>query len=201
MLLFQKRFLQGIVDGAITLTFRQWPKAQVKPGGRYRTHPIGVVEVGAVERVRVADISQADARAAGFADRDELLAYLEPAAREKFGPTTEVFRIEFRHAGDGDWVPLSRASDLSDEDIAEIDRRLARLDGEKPWTRATLRLIESRPRVAASKLAAELGREKSDFKADVVKLKKLGLTESFEVGYDLSPRGKAYWNRVKRRRG
>ena len=30
------------------------------------------------------------------------------------------------------------------------------------------------------------------FKAGVVKLKKLGLTQSFEVGYELSPKGRAF---------
>ncbi len=66
------------------------------------------------------------------------------------------------------------------------------MDRDAPWTRTTLKLIEKNPRVAASKLAAKLGRETLEFKTDVRKLKKLGLTQSFEVGYELSPRGKAY---------
>jgi hypothetical protein len=37
-----------------------------------------------------------------------------------------------------------------------------------------------------------LGRETHALKADIVKLKKLGLTQSFEVGYELSPRGAAF---------
>ena len=200
MLLFQKRFLSGIVSGAITLTFRHWPRARVKPLGRYRVHPIGVVEVAGVERIRVAEISDKDAHRAGFDNRDDLLAYLKPAARGWFGPATEVFRIEMRYAGDGDWVPLSREDKLSAEDVAEIDRRLARFDREAAWTRQALRIIQQHPRVAASKLAARIKRDKDAFKADVVKLKKLGLTQSFEVGYKLSPRGEAYWNLAQRRR-
>jgi hypothetical protein len=129
------------------------------------------------------------------------MAYLKPAARGRFGPRTELLRIELRYGGDGDWVGISQDDRLTAEDIAEIDRRLARLDRSEPWTRATLRLIARHPRVAAAKLAVRLGREKLDFKADVVKLKKLGLTQSFEVGYDLSPRGRAYWNVARRRRG
>ena len=38
-----------------------------------------------------------------------------------------------------------------------------------------------------------MGRETAPFKADVRKLKELGLTESLEVGYRLSPRGRAYY--------
>ena len=39
--------------------------------------------------------------------------------------------------------------------------------------------------------ASEAGRERDHFKVDVRKLKGLGLTESLEVGYRLSPRGDA----------
>jgi len=53
-------------------------------------------------------------------------------------------------------------------------------------------LIEESPRTAASRLAPQLGRETRPFKADVRKLKKLGLTLSFEVGYEISPRGRAF---------
>jgi len=66
------------------------------------------------------------------------------------------------------------------------------------WTLPTLRLIARRPRVAASKLAAQLGRERDPFKVDVRKLKRLGLTQSFEVGYELSPRGRALLARMPR---
>ena len=41
-------------------------------------------------------------------------------------------------------------------------------------------------------LAAALGRERLPFEADVRKLKALGLTESLEVGYRRSPRGRAF---------
>jgi hypothetical protein len=81
---------------------------------------------------------------------------------------------------------------LSAEDVEAIRARLARLDAKRPWTAQTLALIGRRPREAASRLAAEVGRETAPFKADVVKLKRLGLTQSFEVGYEVTPRGKAF---------
>jgi hypothetical protein len=52
--------------------------------------------------------------------------------------------------------------------------------------------IAARPATRAPDLAASLGRETAPFKADVRKLKELGLTESLLVGYRLSPRGRAY---------
>jgi hypothetical protein len=45
-----------------------------------------------------------------------------------------------------------------------------------------------------------MGRETKPFKADVRKLKELGLTESLEVGYRLSPRGKTVTRAAARRR-
>ncbi|HKU38375.1 MAG TPA: hypothetical protein VJR89_09520 [Polyangiales bacterium] len=192
MLLFQKRFHAGLVSGAITLTFRQWPRARVRAGGRYRCHPIGVLEVDAVREVRVADITLADAKRAGFAKRVELLEYMESATGKPLAPSARVFRVELHHGGDGDRVELALDDRLSEDDVRTIGERLARLDAKRAWTGETLSIIAERPRVAASQLAAALGRDKLEFKEDVRKLKKLGLTQSFEVGYELSPRGRAY---------
>ena len=61
-----------------------------------------------------------------------------------------------------------------------------------PWTRQVLRLIAENPGVRAPDLAASLGRDTLAFKRDVRRLKELGLTISLPVGYELSPRGRAY---------
>jgi Mn-dependent DtxR family transcriptional regulator len=66
------------------------------------------------------------------------------------------------------------------------------------WTKSVLRLIRDRPGVRAADLARKLGRERLAFKRDVRKLKELGLTESLEVGYRLSPRGRAVLDRLAR---
>jgi hypothetical protein len=190
MLLFRKPFHAGLVDGSIRLTFRTWDKPHVRAGGRYRCHPIGVLEVDRIDRVRVADITEEDARLCGFATREELFAFMS-TDRE------EVFRIELHHGGDGDRVEIALDDQLSKDDIKAIKEKLARMGD---WTRPTLRLIEKHPRVAASKLAAKVGRETEPFKIDVRKLKKLGLTQSFEVGYELSPRGRAFMAASRRSR-
>jgi hypothetical protein len=200
MLLFQKRFHEGLVSGAVRLTFRRWDKPHVRPGGRYRCHPIGVLEVDAIDRVRVRDITEEDAKAGGFASRAELLAYLRSGPGGPLSPASELFRIELHHGGDGDRVEIALDDRLTPDDVAAIRKRLERMDGSEPWTRKTLAMIEKHPRVAASKLAARLGRETEPFKIDVRKLKKLGLTQSFEVGYEIAPRGRAYLEAVRKRR-
>jgi hypothetical protein len=198
VLLFKKAYWAGLESGAITLTFRRWQKPHVKAGGRYRCHPIGVLEVDDVRIVKAGSLAASDAKRAGFESRDALLAYLA-----ELGPLdddTPIYRVELHHGGDGDRVQLALEDKLTSDDVETIRAKLARMDQGEPWTMATLRLVEAEPRIAASKLAAKLGRETAPFKIDVRKLKKLGLTQSFEVGYEIAPRGRAYLDAVGRGR-
>ncbi len=71
--------------------------------------------------------------------------------------------------------------------LARKDRAAA-----EPWTRRYLELIGSHEGVVARELAAGLGLARDDFKVRVRRVKELGLTESLDVGYRLSPRGRAY---------
>jgi hypothetical protein len=192
VLLFQKRFHAGLVSGAVTVTFRRWDRPHVRVGGRYRCHPIGVLEVDGVEKVTLRSITEADAIASGFLSRVALVTYIRSAREEALGEDDEVFRVELHHGGDGDRVELALETDLSAEDIAAIAKKLARLDASGAWTRKTIALTDRHPGVAASQLAAKIGRDTLAFKVDVRKLKKLGLTQSFEVGYEVSPRGRAF---------
>jgi hypothetical protein len=187
--LFQKRFWPLIADGSVTVTFRRWHQRQAVPGGRYRT-PSGFIDVTAVEVIEAGGVSDADAVRAGYATADELLADLPDK------PSVPLYRIDFRFAGTEDpRADLAAEAGLTEDDLSSIDARLARFDAAAkagPWTRTTLDLIATRPGVRAADLAASIGRETPEFKRDVRKLKELGLTLSLEVGYELSPRGRAY---------
>ena len=190
MLLFKKSFHDGLTSGAITLTFRRWQKPHVKARGRYRCHPIGVLLVDALELVTAKSITTADAKRAGFDSRAALIDYLSD-----LGPldeTTEIWRVELHHAGDGDRVELAMEDALTEADIAAIRARLAKFDEAVRWTAKTMAIILEHPRLSASQLAKKLKRETPELKVDIRKLKKLGLTQSFEVGYEIAPRGRAY---------
>jgi hypothetical protein len=189
--LFKQRLWAGLADGTVTCTFRRWRRPLARPGGHYRT-PAGVLRVDAVAVVDPAEITDEDARRAGFADRAELLRELD---RHGDAP---VHRVDFRFAGPDPREALRQADTMPEEGWAELTRRLARLDRASrhgPWTMAALRLIRDRPGVRAADLAASAGRDRASFKLDVRKLKELGLTESLEVGYRLSPRGRALLDR------
>ncbi len=190
MLLFKKPFWEGLANGRITLTFRRWKSPHVRVGGRYRCHPIGVLEVDDVRLVQCRAITAADAERSGFASRQALLDYL--AELGPLEPDTEVYRVELHHGGDGDRVEVALDDQLDAEAVEVIRKKLAKMDEGGPWTAATLAIIERRPQVRAADLAVELGREKLELKADIRRLKRLGLTQSFEVGYEIAPRGRAY---------
>ncbi|HEX5944982.1 MAG TPA: hypothetical protein VFY82_01840 [Acidimicrobiales bacterium] len=192
-MLFPMRFHAGLADGSVALAFRRWRRPAAKAGGRQRT-PVGELAIDAVEAVDVADVTEDDARRAGYADRAELLAEL---ARH---PDGTLYRIELHLAGPDPRIALREQADLSDEDWQTVAARLARLDRASrhgPWTATVLQLIADRPAVRAGDLAASLGREMAPFKIDVRKLKEMGLTESLDVGYRLSPRGRAVLDRLR----
>ncbi len=200
-MLFKHEFHAGLRDGSITLTFRRWSRPQVKVGGRYH-YPFGQLEVDALEEVRARDIRAADARRSGFASRDALLAALERRGAP-LHPADRVYRIALHYAGAAPRPRVADGDGLSDEELDDLRRRVGRMDARSasgPWTRSTLALIGKHPRTAASRLAAKLDRETQPFKADVRKLKRLGLTHSFEIGYELSPRGREFLSRTKVRR-
>ncbi|MGH3432160.1 MAG: hypothetical protein ACRDQB_04920, partial [Thermocrispum sp.] len=110
-------------------------------------------------------------------------------------------RIGLHYAGPDDRVALRQRSDLSVAELDALARGLADMDGRSkrgPWAREHLELIERRPEVLAEDLARSIGREKLPFKADVRRLKELGLTESLSTGYRISPRGKALLDHLRR---
>ncbi|HEX9854778.1 MAG TPA: hypothetical protein VGC47_05645 [Acidimicrobiia bacterium] len=194
-MLFQKRFWEGIRDGSITLTFRRWKRLQVLVGNRYRT-PIGLIEVEAVDIVDPASITDDEAQRSGHGSAEALHADMPGT------PNEPTYRIAFRYVDEPDpRTELANDASLGEDDVAEIDRRLDRIDARSPvgpWTMATLRTIAEHPHRRAGDLAEMHGRERLDFKKDVRKLKNLGLTLSFDPGYRLSPRGEAYLRMTRR---
>ena len=183
--LFEARFREAIADGSVTLTFRRWKRCQAVAGHRYRT-AAGMIEV---EQVSV--VGRRRSRMRTPARRLPVVVELVADLR---GPSDlPLYRVRFHAvAGPDPRDELTANARLSTDDVAEIDRRLDRLDRASsagPWTADVLALIAERPGVRAGDLAAALGRETASFKLDVRKLKNLGLTISLEVGYRLSPRG------------
>jgi hypothetical protein len=187
--------LRGLEEGTVSRTYRRWTAVRVKPGSRLTTRS-GVVEVRNVSQVDAADLTDQDAGQAGF---DSLAALLAWTRSKGAG---DLYRVDLALIGPDPRVALRLADDLSMTELADLDARLDRMDraAERPWTRQVLEQIRRRPAVVSTELAAEAGQERAAYKIRVRRLKALGLTESLEIGYRLSPRAEAYLQHHDRQR-
>ncbi|MDA2891057.1 hypothetical protein PDG61_09050 [Mycolicibacterium sp. BiH015] len=187
-MLLNRATAQGIADGSITVVLRRWDAPRAKAGGTQRTQ-VGTIRVDdVVEKPARYRVSAAEARAAGYPDAKTAQADLDrrPAAH------TYVIAVSFLAP---DERPDLAADDrLSADDAAAIACRLDRWDAaaETPWTREYLTTIGDNEAVRAPDLAAGFGIDVPRFKRRVRQLKGLGLTISLDVGYRLSPRGRAF---------
>ena len=190
---FPPRTLEGIAAGKIDRAFRRWDRPMVRAGATQLT-AIGLIGFGRVEAIAREEVTDDEARRAGFESGEQLLAFLERRA------SGDVYRVMLRVMGPDPRVALRE--EVPDE--RELDRlcsRLERLDrasSHGAWTQQALELIEAHPERRAGDLAEMVGRERLPFKVDVRKLKQLGLTESLPIGYRLSPRGGAVLDHMRK---
>jgi hypothetical protein len=185
-MLFRQRFIEGIRDGSITVAFRRWKRPTVRAGGTLLM-PAGQLSIRDVAIVAGDAITDADARRAGYESRDQLLAELNTR------PELDLYRIELGPLAADPRVALRHDSNLDEAQLATVTEALRRLDSgaDGVWTARVLRLVRDHPGVRAGDLCRSMGQDQPRFKANVRKLKRLGLTESLEVGYRLSERGSA----------
>jgi hypothetical protein len=201
-MIFRQRFLDGIRAGTVTLAFRRWRRPTVRSGGTLLT-AAGRLSIERVRTIDPSTITDADAMAAGYANREELQRDLHrPTRRDGTSiPPDEgaVYRIDLGSLVADERVALRAQPAASEEERVQLLARLARLDARSahgPWTQPTLHAIAKNPGVRAGNVCRLVGQEMLVFKANVRKLKALGLTESLEVGYRLSRRGRALLDQV-----
>lgn len=191
-MLFKQIHLIGIRSNKITLAFRRWQKASVKTGSLLHT-AIGLVEIRSIETVNEKDITDKDALSAGYADKDELLRSFT------HNSTGTIFRISVGYHSADPRIKLREQSELSEPKLADLQKKLERLDSrsrEGPWTRKVLLTIKDNPHLHAIGIAKLTGLEKDRLKLNIRKLKNLGLTISHSVGYELSPLGKSFTEKL-----
>ncbi len=169
----------SVLSGRITVSFRNWKRPHAAVGGVYRLRPSGAVKVIGVRTVRLCDIEADDLRRAGFDSGADIARFL------KLPESANVTRVEFELTDEPAGKPLPKLS--ADDVVTRLqatDRRSA-----APWTAGVLALIRSHPATRAGDLAPRMGWDTPAFKANVRKLKALGLTQSLETGYRLTDLG------------
>jgi hypothetical protein len=186
-MLFTAATLRGLTQGRVSCTYRRWEVVRPKVGSRFTTSA-GVVEVTSITHADEQQLTEREAAEAGFDSVAELLKWC--SAKGNGG----LYRIGIALAGPDPRTELRRTDNLDAADIATLNAKLDRMDraADQAWTRNTLRQIQRLPGVVSTELAAEVGQERRTYKLRVRRLKSLGLTESLERGYRLSPRGQAY---------
>jgi len=191
-MLLNAKHLEGIASGKIKLAFRKWKKPTVKTGGRLRTR-IGVLAIQAVDRISEKEISDRDAKLAGFKSKADLLQDLK--SRDGL-----LYRIRLSLAGPDERTVLRTKRAISNVEWVELKEKLDRLDAHGihgPWVIDFLSVVSLNPGVLSTTLASSIGLERKWFKEHMRKLKELGLTESLGIGYRISPRGETVLKRLK----
>ena len=186
-MLFTAATLRGLADGRVRCTYRRWEVVRPTVGSRFTTSA-GVVEVTSITPADQQRLTERDAADAGFDSVAELIKWCSAKGQG------DLYRVGIVLAGPDPRVALRGADELDSGDVAALNTKLDRMDraADQPWTRRTLRQIQRLPGVVSTELAAEVGQERHAYKLRVRRLKALGLTESLERGYRLSPRGVAY---------
>jgi hypothetical protein len=180
--LFNHQVWAGLADGTVTVAFRRWRRPSVKAGGTLQS-PGGLLAIDEIAPITPDDVNDADAHAAGYASHDDVLASLRPDG--------QLYRVQFHRVGDDPRIELRQRTDFDDAELSELIRAVDRL----PWAAPILRLIADNPGVVSTELAPQVGMDRAPFKLRVRRLKALGLTESLDIGYRLSPRGAALLSR------
>jgi len=192
--LVKRAVLDRIVSGEIDTVFRRQKRRTVKEGSTLTT-AVGVLDIVSVVEVDAGDITDDDARRAGFESAGAVRSEL---ARR---PPAVDIRVRVRFAGEDPRLALRADHRLDSDSLRELIVRLDRMDARStsgPWTRQVLELIGGNPHVRAPDLAASIDVETAPFKANVRKLKTLGLTISHSPGYELSPRGRVLLDHLRR---
>lgn len=168
-MLIKDDVVEKIRAGEITVLFRRWSRPGAKAGGTQMTQG-GVVGIDSVDVVTEADITEADAKTAGYPSREVLI--------EKLNYRDDpIYRIGVRWVGEDPRIAMREGVD--DSDIAEIIAKLEKMDRTSKrgaWTQSYLEVIRDMPATSSGLLANYLGISQAEFKPWVRKLKALGLT-------------------------
>ena len=195
-MLLTRPVLEAIRAGELDLVFRRWRRPTVRAGGRLRT-AIGELDIHEVDVVDRDQIHDSDARRAGHPDASTLLEELfrerpasTPARTAHPDPDSPIYRVRVTYRGEDARAALRRQL-LEPTELDALARRITAIDARaaRPWAVQALQLIRAWPERRAPELAELAGWTTAPWKANVRRLKELGLTESLPVGYRLSPRG------------
>ena len=104
------------------------------------------------------------------------------------GEDSSVFRVAFHYVSSDRNLFADVSDDVTADELRALIQRLQKTDSRGrigSWTAQTLTLKDANPIVASSQLAPTAAMETKTFKANDRKVKRLGLTISYETGHRL----------------
>ena len=75
-MLLKLELLEAIKAGKVDLVFRRWSRPSVKAGGTLKTR-LGLLQIGAITDMDPSEVSEADAKRAGFRDVADFRKWLD----------------------------------------------------------------------------------------------------------------------------
>jgi hypothetical protein len=95
LLLFKREFYDAIRRGDKTTTLRRWKSPIVAAGNRVNSPRVGWLRILACDRVKLADLKSADAKADGFESLAALHETLDRIYPDQKGDGKSWYRVEF----------------------------------------------------------------------------------------------------------
>lgn len=90
-MLIKLEVLEAIKRGEIDLQFRRWTRPSVKAGGTLKTR-VGMLRIGRIDEMDPDDVTEAEARRAGFRDVADFQRWLQTM---KQGPLFHRIEISY----------------------------------------------------------------------------------------------------------
>ncbi len=101
MLLMKKVFFEAIRSGEKTTTLRYWLRRMVRPGSLHTVPGLGKVHIDEARPVEFGDLTDADAKADGFADLQALKAALHDLYSPECRQRRKLYLVRFTFDNDG----------------------------------------------------------------------------------------------------
>ena len=122
MLMFTSEDHERVASGEITVTWRLWKYAHVKPGKVYATNFRfgGSIVVEDVRAVPAGEVTDADAREVGQPDAAALIEYARSHTGREVSAETVLYRVQFHYE--------SQEPPKPEYSLEEVSKRLSRLD-------------------------------------------------------------------------
>ena len=121
MIVFTKKYHEGVKEGKITLTFRPWDTLKVLRGKIYRAHNLGLLKVIDVDFKWLSNITQEEMRHCGYRNADEFREdYERLAHREVDFDLERSVRVEFSYIGEDIENYKKAMGDVKDSELFNI---------------------------------------------------------------------------------